>query len=89
MRHALADPLPVIGVGHRAQVTKIINQQVKKTAEQRRIERLARLESFERFKIHGESRGWQIVPSGGMPVMQWIVGGRLMPVPPKDANKRG
>lgn len=42
------------------------------------------LEARERMKIHGESRGWELVPSGGMPVWQFIPGGKFSPIPNKE-----
>lgn len=54
--------------------------QIKKTPAQRRADRLARLERFEKMRIRGEARGWQIKSSAGMPVWQFINGGAFQPV---------
>lgn len=41
---------------------------------------MARLDNFERMKIRGETRGWQIKPSAGMPTWQFIQGGAFQPI---------
>jgi len=60
--------------------------QQKKTPEQRKTERDERLARFERMKIHGESRGWQIKSSGGVACWQFIPGGRFQPKPSTNAT---
>jgi hypothetical protein len=56
-------------------------QKQKKSRAERRAERLAKREERERFRIRGESRGWQIKSSSGMPVWQFIRGGAFQPLP--------
>lgn len=52
----------------------------KKSREERRTERMERILKFELFKVRGESRGWQIKSSDGIPVWQFIQGGAFQPV---------
>lgn len=41
---------------------------------------MERILKFELFKVRGESRGWQIKSSDGIPVWQFIQGGAFQPV---------
>jgi hypothetical protein len=50
--------------------------------------RLARKKLYEQSKARGESRGWEIQPSGGpmgIPVWQLILGGKHSPIPRREA----
>jgi len=63
-----------------------VTVQKKKTPDERKAERIARLARFERMKIHGESRGWQIKSSGGVACWQFIPGGRFQSKPSANAS---
>jgi hypothetical protein len=52
-----------------------LNQPPQKTREQRRIDRIARLEFLQKTKARGDNRGWQITESAGIPVWQLVQGG--------------
>jgi len=36
---------------------------------------------MSKMRPHGETRGWQIKDSWGVPVLQFIQGGRYQPIP--------
>jgi hypothetical protein len=48
--------------------------------DSRRTKRMQRLELIRPKGFYGEGRGWQIMSSDGMPVMQLIEGGRCQPL---------
>jgi hypothetical protein len=62
------------------------SSEAKKTPDQRRAERMARLEWFEKFKIRNEARGWQVKSSRGISVWQFIPGGKFLP---RTSTKNG
>jgi hypothetical protein len=54
--------------------------QVIKNRDQKRVDRLAQRQDWADIGARGETRGWQIKSSAGMPVMQFIQGGRFQPI---------
>lgn len=65
-------------------ITNQPQTQLKLTPEQRRAKQLARKERIETFRVRGETRGWQIKSSAGMPAWQWVTGGTFQPINSKE-----
>ena len=75
------ESLPAFGAGPRARMHSFSPiLPLRKSREQRQAERYARKQLFERMKIRGDNRGWQVVSSAGMPTWQWIEGGSFQPL---------
>ena len=49
---------------------------------------MQRLETIRPRGFNGEGRGWQIMSSDGMPVMQFIEGGRCQPLVQRGVSDR-